>query len=231
MSDAGCDDQPAVGDHVTVEAVLDDTLITIQSMLVSIKDDEIWLGLNVPDYRIGALGLRQSIALTVVRPGAALLGQSEFLRPLGSQYRVFAVARPLEFECIRRRAQVRYPIELPVVFREIDRQSGEPRGRVAAATTINISSGGLLLDCLAPLAPEADLELAVALVAGEPLQIRASVAHVQERPTAEGTAPHWEIGLQFTSITTVDQDRINRMILTTDLRKRGAQVASLASSV
>ena len=115
-----------------------------------------------PDYRLDGLRENHTLQVTVARAGAALLGQSGFLRPLGGgKSRVFAVVRPGSLERVQRRAHIRYQTDVPIHFRHLDPANREPRGEAASGVTLNVSPGGLLFQTDA--APQLGEELGLAL--------------------------------------------------------------------
>jgi c-di-GMP-binding flagellar brake protein YcgR len=222
----------AIQDRVLVEAQIDGRSVSLRAVIARICQTELWLGVASPDRRLDALAPNQGIRLTVARDGAALLAQSEFLRPLGdSRSRVFAVLRPDVLQHVQRRGYVRYPIDLPVVFRHLDPTTWEPRGRVATTVTKNLSPGGLLFASEAPVSVGDELDMTVALSGID----RVSMSGVVRRL---GLAADWnvndgsygltarrrqtEVAVAFTRITSLDQDRIVRLILLTEHRRREA---------
>jgi c-di-GMP-binding flagellar brake protein YcgR len=226
----------AIQDRVLVEAQIEGRANPFRTVIVRVCPAELWLGVASPDRRLDALAPNQGIKLTVARDGAALLAKSEFLRPLGdSRSRVFAVERPAVLQRVQRRGYVRYSIDLPVVFRHLDPTTWEPRGRVATTVTKNLSPGGLLFASDAPVSVGDELDLTLALTGID----RVSMSGVVRRL---GLAADWsakdhsygptaprrqaEVAVAFTRITSLDQDRIVRLILLTEHRRREAALRS-----
>jgi c-di-GMP-binding flagellar brake protein YcgR len=226
----------AIQDRTLVEAQIDGRSVSFRAVVVRICPTELWLGVASPDRRLDTMAPNQGIQITVARDGAALLTRSEYLRPLGdSKSRVFAVGRPAILERVQRRGYVRYPIDLPVVFRHLDPTTWEPRGRVATTVTRNLSPGGLLFmsDALVSVGDELDLTLALSgidrvsmsgIVRRLGLAADRSVNDDSYGPTAQ--CRQTEVAVAFTRITSLDQDRIVRLILLTEHRRREAAMRS-----
>jgi c-di-GMP-binding flagellar brake protein YcgR len=156
----------------------------------------------------------QTVRLTVARTGAALLGRSGFLRPLGgSKSRVFALVRPGVLERVQRRAHVRYHIDVPIIFRRLDPVTRQPWGRASSETTVNVGPGGLLFDTEALLGVGDELDLALPLSGGDRISTLGIVTRVR--------GPS-EVAVRFTRVTSVDQERIVRFVLLTEHRRREA---------
>ena len=120
----------AIHDRVLVEADVSGRPVAFRVVIVRVCPAELWLGLASPDRRLEMMRSNQTIRLAIARDGAALLGRSDFLRPLGdSRSRVFAVVRPVGLERVQRRAYLRYPMDLPIHFRRVDPATWEPRAR------------------------------------------------------------------------------------------------------
>src|ERR1700690_1040067 len=114
-------DELAIQDRVLVEADVLGRPVPFRTVIVRVCPTEIWLGLMSPDRRLENICPSQPVRITVARDGAALLGESSLIRPLGgSKSRIFAVARPESLEKVQRRGHVRYPIDLPIHVRQID---------------------------------------------------------------------------------------------------------------
>jgi c-di-GMP-binding flagellar brake protein YcgR len=223
--DGDRDGELRLNDHVLAEADIEGRPISFRTVTVKVCPTEVWLGLASPDRRLGALRSGQPIRLAVARQATALLGESEYLRPLGeSRSRIFAVSLPAALEQVQRRAYVRYEIDLPVQFRRLDPDSKEPRGRSAAGTTVNVSPGGLLLRTDAFVAVGEELDLTLPLSGGDRISTTDRVIRV--RPTGR-TAPGQpsqskgsEVAVEFTRITAIDRDWIVRFVLATEHRRR-----------
>ncbi|MGD0018147.1 MAG: PilZ domain-containing protein [Candidatus Limnocylindrales bacterium] len=223
----------AIQDRVLVEADLRDRPISFRAVIVRVCPTELWLGLASPDRRLETMRPNQKIRLSVARNSAALLGQSDFLRPLGdSKSRVFAVARPTVLERVQRRGYVRYPIDLPIYFRHVDPATWEPRGKAASTVTRNLSPGRLLFVSNAAVSVGDDLDLTLPLSGGDRVSMNGVVRRLG-RGTDDGeSGPHGqpnhaEVAVMFTRITSLDQDRIVRLILLTEHRRREAATAGM----
>jgi c-di-GMP-binding flagellar brake protein YcgR len=215
-----------IQDHALVEAEIAGRSTAFRAVIVRVCETELWLGLASPDRRLETMRQNQPVRLTVARDGAALLGRSSFLRPLGgSKSRVFAIARPIVLERAQRRGYVRYPIDLPIHFRHIDPDTWEPRGKVATTVTKNLSPGGLLFVSDVPVSVGEDLDLTLPLSGWHRLSMSGVVKRVEfvtlgNDSLQPGRPAPTEAAVKFTRITTLDQDRIVRLILLTEHRRR-----------
>jgi c-di-GMP-binding flagellar brake protein YcgR len=223
-------DDLAIQDRVFVEAEIDGRPASFRAVIVKLCQTELWLGLSSPDHRLEALRGDQTIRLTVARSDAALLGQSGFLRPLsGSKSRAFAVVRPGVLERVQRRAHLRYQIDLPIYFRHLDPATREPRGKAVSCMTVNISSGGLLLESDASLNVGDELDLTLPLSGEDRVSMFGVVTRVQGAQegasSPSGQPGRTSVAVKFTRITAVDQDRIVRFILITEHRRREAAMS------
>jgi c-di-GMP-binding flagellar brake protein YcgR len=219
----GAGNELAIQDRVLVEADLTDRATAFRTVIVRVCESELWLGLASPDHRIESMRPKQPVKLTIARTGAALLGNSGFLRPLGdSKSRIFAVARPIVLERTQRRGYVRYPIDLPVHFRRLDPTTWAPRGKLATTTTKDLSPAGMLFTSYVPLKVGDDLDLTLPFSSWQ----RLSMSGVVKRVTA-GTSDGkpGEAAVKFTRITTLDQERIVHLILLAEHRRREAVMA------
>ena len=169
--------------------------VAFRTVIVRVCPTELWLGLASPDRRLETMRPNQTIRLTVARDGAALLGQSEFLRPLGdSKSRVFAVVRPAVLERAQRRGYVRYPIDLPIHFRRIDPATWEPRGKAATTVTRNLSPGGLLFVSDAAINVGDDLDMTLPLSGGDRVSMNGVVKRLARRADDGGSGPNGRPG-------------------------------------
>ena len=227
------EDELAIQDRVLVEADLYGRLVSFRAVIVRVCPTELWLGLASPDRRLETMRPNQTIRLTVARSSAALLGQSEFLRPLGgSMSRVFAVVRSAALERVQRRDYVRYPIDLPIRVRHIDPATWEPRGKVATTVTKDLSPGGVLFVSDAAVSIGDDLDLTLRLSGWDRLSMNGVVKRLGPRVNDGESGPHGqptctEVGVMFTRITALDQDRIVRLILLAEHRRREASTAGM----
>lgn len=234
MIDAeGIENEIAIGDRVLVEAEPYGRAVSFRAMILRAHPTELWLGLASPDRRLETMWSNQRVRLTVARNGAALIGRSTFLRPLGGgKSRVFAVARPAALELVQRRGYVRYPIDLPVHFRHVDPETWEPRGKTAITITKNLSPGGLLLVSDAAVKVGDDLDLTLPLSGMDRVTMNGVVqrlGRVTDGDSGRDGGPiRTEVAVKFTRITSLDQDRIVRLILLTDHRRRVAATAQRA---
>jgi hypothetical protein len=216
----------AVRDRVVVQTDGHVGSVPFETMLLRICPTELWLGLALPDRRLETMRANEPVELTIAREGAALLGRSAFLRPLGGgRSRVFAVVRPGLLERAQRRGYVRYPIDLPVRVRHIDPATWEPRGKGATTVTQNLSPGGLLFMSRAGVEVGEDLNLTLPLGGDDRISADAVVRRV-ERPAESGElgqsleADRDQVAVKFTRISSLDRDRIVRLILQTEHRRR-----------
>jgi PilZ domain len=226
----------AIQDRVLVEAQIDGRSVPFRTVIVRICPTELWLGVASSDRRLDTMAPNQGIKLTIARDGAALLARSDFIRPLGdSRSRVFAVARPAVLERVQRRGYVRYPIDLPVLFRHVDPTTWEPLGRVATTVTRNLSPGGLLFVSDIPVDVGDDLDLTMPLSGGDRLSMSGVVRRLgrgadwganDDALGPNGRRSQTEVAVAFTRITSLDQDRIVRLILLTEHRRREAALRS-----
>jgi c-di-GMP-binding flagellar brake protein YcgR len=225
-------DELKIQDRVLVEADILGRPVSFRAVIVKICADELWLGMSSPDRRLESMHESQTVHLTIARNGAALLGQSGFLRPLGgSKSRVFAVVRPGNLERVQRRAHVRYQIDLPIHFRHLDPVSREPRGKAADGMTINVGPGGLLFETELPVGQGEELDLTLPLSGGDRISMVGLVTRVRGAEDAAGTgAGQTEAAVRFTRVTAVDQDRIVRFILMTEHRRREAALREAAAA-
>ena len=221
------DGELAIQDRVLVEADIDGRTVYFRAVMVKVCPDELWLGMASPDRRLETMRPDQAVRLTIARSGAALLGESAFLRLLGgSKSRIFAVVRPSAIEKVQRRAHLRYQVDLPIIFRHTDPETREPRGKAAVATTINVSPGGALLKGEIPVVIGEELALILPLSAEDRISILAVVTRIRG---GEGAAPgeaaedgHTEVAIKFTRLTAVDQEHLLRFIILTEHRCREA---------
>jgi len=223
------DNDLAIQDRALVEAEIAGRPVSFRSVIVRVCEDELWLGLASPDWRLENMRPDQPVGLTIARDGAALLARTSFLRPLGGgKSRVFAVVRPVALERAQRRGYVRYPIDLPVHFRHIDHATWEPRGKVATTVTKNLSPGGVLFMSDVPVNVGDDLDMTLPLSGWDRLSMSGVVKRVTAGASASqrpGRPESTEAAVKFTRITTLDQDRIVRLILLTEHRRREAAMA------
>lgn len=224
-----------IGDRVLVETDLDGHAVSFRSVLARICPTELWLGLGSPDRRIESIGPDRQVQLTIARTGAALVSRSAFLRPLGGgRSRVFAVVRPNVMERVQRRSYVRYQIDLPVHVRHLDPETWEPRGKLATTVTKDLSPGGLSFVSNAAINLGDDLDLTLPLSGLDRLTMSGVVKrlarHIDDGDSVPGSQPHdTEVAVKFTRITSLDQDRIVRMILLAEHRRRLATMAERSS--
>jgi hypothetical protein len=238
MTDARTDDELAVQDRVRVEADVYGRTLAFRTVIVKVCPTELWLGLPSADSRLDTLRPDQALGLTVARRGGALLGSSGFLRSLGgSKSRIFAVVRPPFFERVQRRAQLRYDIEVPVSFRQVDPTTREPRGKGAQGSTTNVSPGGMLFRSDVQVEVGQELDIVLPLSASDRISTLGVVTRLRMPsglPAGVESDPAWtagcEIAVKFTRMTSVDQDRIVRFILMTEHRRREAALRQPSSS-
>jgi hypothetical protein len=225
------DNDLAMQDRVLVEAEIAGRPMSFRAVIVRVCQSELWLGLASPDRRLELMWPNQPLRLTVARQGGGLLGQSDFLRPLGgSKSRVFAVARPVALEHVQRRGYVRYPIDLPMRFRHIDPVTWEPRGKVVAMVTKNLSPGGLLFVTDVQIDVGDDLDLTLPLSSWDRVSMGGVVRRVARGCQEGDSSPSEQLGpteaaVKFTRITALDQDRLVRLLLLTEHRRRMAALA------
>jgi c-di-GMP-binding flagellar brake protein YcgR len=221
----------AIRDRVIVEVQTNGRTVSFGVMVLRICPTELWLGLASPDGRLDAVRPNQTVQLTLAQDGAALLGQSRFLRLLGgSRSRVFAVVRPLVLERLQRRGYVRYPIGLPIRFRQLDPTTWEPRGKTATTITKNLSPGGMLFLSDADINVGDDLDLTLPLSGMDRVTMNGVVRRLggwtdNGDARASDQPDHTEVAVQFTRITSLDQDRIVRLILIAEHRRRVSETA------
>ena len=223
------DSELVIQDRVLVEADVDGRAIALRAMIVKVCPDELWLGMASPDRRLEAFAQDQVLDLTVARTGAALVGQSGFLRPLGgSKSRIFAVVRPASLERVQRRTHLRYQIDLPIIFRHTDPETREPRGKAGAAKTINVSPGGLLFQGEIPATLGEELALTLPITREDHISMLGVVTRIRggDEAAPEENSPagaiRTEVALRFTRLTAVDQERLIRFVLLTEHRRREA---------
>ena len=227
----GVGNEFAVRDRVLIEADADGRPVSFRAMVLRVCPTELWLGLGSPDGRLDTMCPEQPVRLTLARDDAALLGQSMFLRILGgSRSRVFAVVRPVALERLQRRGYVRYPIGLPIRFRQLDPTTWEPRGKTATTITKNLSPGGMLFVSDAALNVGDDLDLTLPLSGMDRVTMNGVVKRLDRGTDKDDSGPgdrprHTEVAVKFTRITSLDQDRIVRLILLTEHRRRVAATA------
>jgi c-di-GMP-binding flagellar brake protein YcgR len=225
----------SIQDHVQADAVIAGRPVAFRAVLVKVCERELWLGLTSPDRRLEQLRLGRPMRLSVARQGTALVGSSEFLRAMGgSRSRVFAVRRPEALESVQRRSAARIEVGLPVRFRQIDPGTWQPRGRSSTGTTVNLSSGGLLLRTDATLAVGQDLDLMLPLSGGDRISTTDRVVRVGPASTpaeAESGRPaNIEVAVRFTRITAIDKEWIVRFMLLTEHRRRESLLARPAAA-
>jgi c-di-GMP-binding flagellar brake protein YcgR len=218
----------AIHDNVLVEADVAGRPASFSTVLLKVCPTELWLGLASPDRRLDAIRLGRAVGLSVARPGAALVGTSEFLRAMGgSRSRVFAVRRPESLNLIQRRAHPRYVVDLPVRFRHIDSATWQPRGKSNAGTTVNLSPGGMLLRTDASVDVGEKLDVMLPLSVGNRISTTDRVIRVGPRLGAPSDDPAHpqvvEVAVEFTRITAIDQEWIVRYALLTEHRRRHAR--------
>jgi c-di-GMP-binding flagellar brake protein YcgR len=228
MTDVNSDEaQLALLDRVLVEADIDGGCVSLRAVIVRICPTELWLGLASLDGRLDAIQADQRVRLTVSRDGLALVSESRFIRLLDpSKKRVFAVVWPGVLETVQRRAHVRYQFDWPIHLRHLDPITREPQGKPASGTTINVSSGGLLIESDTPLNLDQELELTLPLLGGAEVKMLGVVVRVQgadeDKSSRDGGLGRTQAAVKFTRITALDQERIVRFILLTEHRRREA---------
>lgn len=215
----------SIQDHVQADTQIAGRPVAFHAVLVKVCERELWLGLTSPDRRIEQVRLGRPMRLSIARRGTALVGSSEFLRAMGgSRSRVFAVRRPEALETVQRRSSARLEVGLPVRFRQIDAGTWLPRGRSSAGTTVNVSSGGLLLRTDAALAVGQDLDLMLPLSGGDRISTTDRVVRVGPASTPaeveSGRPANIEVAVRFTRITAIDKEWIVRFMLLTEHRRR-----------
>ena len=218
----------SIQDRVLVDSEISGRPVSFRAVIVRVCPTELWLGLASPDRRLETIRPDQPVRLTVARNGAALLGRSAFVGPLGgSKSRVFSVARPTVLERVQRRGYFRYAIDLPIRYRHIDSATWEPRGRVATTVTKNLSPGGMLFVSDADVRVGDDLDLTLPFSGWDRLSMNGVVRRLGpaagdglSRPSGRPNGA--EVAVMFTRITSLDQDRILRLILLAEHRRREA---------
>jgi c-di-GMP-binding flagellar brake protein YcgR len=223
---SSADNELSIQDRVLVEAEAFGREISFRAMIVKICPDELWLGLASPDHRLETMRPDQQITLTVARSGAALVGPSGFLRPLGgSKSRIFAVVRPAVLERVQRRSHARYQAELPIHFRHVDPATRELRGKSAGGRTINVSPGGMLFLTEVHASIGEELDLTVPLSGTDRISMIGVVTRtsgpLEDTAGGDGVAAT-QVAVRFTRITAVDQERMVKFILLTEHRRREA---------
>ena len=225
----------SIQDHVQADAEIGGRPVAFHAVLLKVCERELWLGLPSPDRRIEQLRLGRPMRLAVARPGTALVGSSEFLRAMGgSRSRVFAVRRPETLDIVQRRSATRLEVGLPVRFRQIDPGTWLPRGRSSAGTTVNMSSGGLLLRTDATIAVGQDLDLMLPLAGGDRISTTDRVVRVgPATPNADepGRPASIEVAVKFTRITAIDKEWIVRFMLLTEHRRRESPLSYPAAAL
>ena len=226
MSDSDCD--LVVADRLLLEADLGSRKIGFRAVVVKVCFSELWLGVQSADRRVETLEAHQPLRLTAARDGAALVGESMFLRHLGSsRSRLFAIVRPMSMARVQRRAHVRAPIERPASIRQVNPATGEPTGRATNGNTVNLGPGGTLLETDLQVEVGDLLEVALTLTAVDRLTVRARVARIDAAPDdpqlSGAQQGHWQrVAVKFVKISTYDVDRITRHIYTSDRLRREA---------
>jgi hypothetical protein len=214
-------------DRVLVEADAYGKLIGFRTVVVKLCPEEVWLGLGAPDRRLEILTEDLPLALTVARARGALVGKSRFLRPLGgSRSRIFAIARPTDLEKVQRRAHIRFDVAMQFHFRSLDPQTKTPRGKALTATTVNLSSGGLLLATDAQLKVGDEVEITLPFSSLDPVTTAGVITRIRVAGDSAGPAEPEaesrivEAGVKFTRITSVDQERILRFVALLEHRRQ-----------
>jgi hypothetical protein len=217
----------AIQDHILVEADVAGRPASFSAVLLKVCPTELWLGLASADRRLETIRLGRALGLSVARPGAALVGRSEFLRAMGgSRSRVFAVRRPEALDLIQRRAHPRYEVEVPVRFRHMDSATWRPWGKSNTGTTINVGPGGMLLRTDASVEVGEQLDVMLPLSLGNRISTTDRVIRVAAQPgraPADAGQPHpVEVAVEFTRITAVDREWIVRYSLLAQHHRRKA---------
>ena len=236
MTDTGTNTRGfAIRDRVLVEAEPYGRAPSYRAMVLRVCPTELWLGLLAPDRHIETTTAGQAIRLTLAGDGAAALGNSRFLRLLdGGRSRVFAVERPAMLEPTQRRRYVRYPVDVPVRFRRLDPATWQPRGRTATTVTRDLSPGGLRFVTDATIHVGDDLDMTLPLsgmdrvsMSGVVKRVDGTADHGDSLPN--GQSGHAEVAVQFTRITSLDQERIVRLIMVSEHRRRMAAAVAAAA--
>jgi c-di-GMP-binding flagellar brake protein YcgR len=223
--------ESAIRDRVLVEAEPYGRAPSYRAMVLRVCPTELWLGLLAPDRHIETLAVDHRIRLTRVGAGAAVLGTSRFLRLLdGGRSRVFAVERPAMLEPTQRRRYVRYPVDVPVRFRQLDPATFQPRGRTATTVTRDLSPGGLRFVTDAAINVGDDLDMTLPLSGMDHVSMNGVVKRVDETTDSGGSISRGqgdttEVAVQFTRITSLNQERIVRLIMVAEQRRRIAAAA------
>ena len=224
----------AIRDRVLVEAEPYGRAQSYRAMVLRVCPTEIWLGLLVPDRHIETMEEDQTIRLTLAGDGAGVLGISKFLRLLdGGRSRVFAVERPASLEPTQRRRFVSYSIDVPVKFRQLDPATWQPLGRTATTFTRDLSPGGLRFVTDAKIKVGDDLDLTLPLSGMDRVSMNGIVKRVNgttdlRDSVSSGQPNRTEVAVQFTRITSLDQERIVRLIMVAEHRRRVAASAEAA---
>jgi c-di-GMP-binding flagellar brake protein YcgR len=223
----------AIRNRVLVEAEPCGRAPSYRAMVLRVCPTELWLGLLSPDRRIETMQADEPVRLTLARDGAAILGTSRFLRLLdGGRSRVFTVQRPTILEPIQRRRYVRYPIDIPVKFRQLDPSTWQPLGRTATTVTKDLSPGGMRFVTDAAINVGDDLDLTLPLSGMDRVSMNGVVKRVDGTTDYGDSIPsgphaHAEVAVKFTRITSLDQDRIVRLIMVAEHRRRVAAEAGV----
>jgi hypothetical protein len=238
----------AVQDRVLVETEVAGKAVAFRAVIVKTGSTELWLGLTNPDRCLESLAQGQQLQLTVARPGCALIGQSAFIRHLGeSRSRVFAVVQAPTLERVQRRAHARLQVEMGVRLRRLDAATGEVRGKAALGVTVDASPGGVLFATDSELEVGDLVDVQLTISGDDRISTAARVTRIQivgstpaANAAAGGTGPGGtgpggtvgaagngallcQVGLKFTRITAVDQERILRHCLMVEHRRQMAE--------
>jgi c-di-GMP-binding flagellar brake protein YcgR len=143
---------------------------------------------------------------------------------------VFAVERPAMLEPTQRRRYVRYPVDVPVRFRQLDPATFQPRGRTATTVTRDLSPGGLRFVTDAAINVGDDLDMTLPLSGMDHVSMNGVVKRVDETTDSGGSISRGqgdttEVAVQFTRITSLNQERIVRLIMVAEQRRRIAAAA------
>ena len=210
-------------DRVLVEADLGGQITGFRAVVVKVAPDEIWLGLPAQDRRLEAMGEGKRLRLTVTREGGALVAQTRFLRHL-SQCRIFAVEKPSRIERVQRRAHRRVALQLEARLRMLNPGTGMVEGKGFSGRTVDVSTGGVLVETDMPLNLGDEVDLTLMLAATDRVSTTGKVTGIRDlaggaaASSSQGT-PGVAIGLKFLRMTTVDEDRILRRLLLAEHRR------------
>lgn len=207
VADQDTFDDFRIHDEVRVSTRLEGRSVTFRGTVIGVQEMELWIGLPCADERLLACEPGQPFSVATPRGTKALVVDTTFTRHIGPRRdRLFATTRPGEVRSTQLRAYLRLETAVPIEV------SASVRGKFLSemARTVDISAGGVCVECRLPLA--VGDRLTIVLRAGL-LTASANGEVVRVDPPDRGFGrPVQCLAVRFVSIAQSHQDQITRYI-------------------